>query len=467
MLKMIKYRKAYFDIEKALDNDSYGIVILLGLRKVGKTTILKQLAKNHNGLYLDFRNSTTTEKDYIAALQSEKKLLLLDEIGYLNNFDVYFESLEVDMKSSEKKVVITSSSYTALKQLSTEKLGGGRSYPVVLFPLSFEEYLYFSGRVSNYGEKYEPTEQDVEDFYRLKKVPAGMDFIIDKGYMVSMFLDAEVARANQQFAERGIFLREDQYASVLNILAYTLNRQFRIKAFGDTGIGVQEYGARKAASLELSTSLIFYANEKIKDIDVVDLAVIISHLYTNGYLFVDLKIDENNRETADCIVDELLAVKTKKNLIDIFKKYTFSVISPLLYTRLLVDIEDIVGKIYSNPVLKGRLYELAVKSEAVYKDGFRLLPQSKYFKDSITNKEIDLVTDTLLLEATIEHKSDENSITAHMIDKAFKQNYLIRVLADRSGIWEDCGNYYRIGYPQALFLLSENSIFDLQARRIV
>ena len=267
---MIKYRKAYSDIERALDIDSYGIIILLGLRKVGKTTILKQLAKNHNGLYLDFRNSLDTEKDYISALQSEKALLLLDEIGYLNNFDVYFESLEVDVKQSGKKVVITSSSYTALKQLSTERLGGGRSYPVMLFPLSYEEYLYFSGRISNYGEKYKSTEQDVEDFYRLRNVPVGMDFIIDKGYMVGMFLDTEVARANQQFAERGIFLREEQYLAVLNILAYTLNSQFRIKAFGDTSIGVQEFGARKAASLDLSTSLISYANEKIKDIDVVD-----------------------------------------------------------------------------------------------------------------------------------------------------------------------------------------------------
>jgi len=464
---MIKCRKAYYDIEKALFVDSYAVVILLGLRKVGKTTVLKQLAENHNGLYIDFRNSSATEKDYIAALQNEKTLLLLDEIGYLNNFDVYFESLEVDIKQSGKKVVITSSSYTALKQLSTEKLGGGRSCPVVLFPLSFEEYLYFSGQISGYGEKYKPTEQDVEDFYRLKNVPAGMDFIIDRGYMVGAFLDAEVARANQQFAERGIFLREEQYISVLNILAYTLNRHFRMKAFGDTGAGVQEYGARKAASFDLSTSLIFYANERVKDIDVVDLAVIISHLYTNGYLFVDLKLDEYGKETADCLVDELLAVKTKKNLIDILKKYTFSVISPLLYTRLLVDIEDIVGKLYSNPVLKGRLYELAVKSEAVYKDGFRLLPQSKYYKDSVTNKEIDLVTDLILLEATIEHKSDESSMTAHMIDKAFKQNYLIRVLADRSGVWEDCGTYYRIGYPHTLFMLSGDSIFDLEARRVV
>jgi len=41
---MEKYRKAFYEIEKALSTD-HGVIILFGLRKTGKTTILKQLSE--------------------------------------------------------------------------------------------------------------------------------------------------------------------------------------------------------------------------------------------------------------------------------------------------------------------------------------------------------------------------------------------------------------------------------------
>jgi len=150
-ISMEKYRKAYFKIEKALEAEPYSVIILMGMRKTGKTTILKQLEKNHSGYYIDFKDSIDPERDYIGIFKREEELILLDEVGYLSDFDAHFKSLEVDIKNAGKKVVITSSSYGSLKQLSRENLGGGRSHKVHLFPLSFEEYLYFSGRISGYG----------------------------------------------------------------------------------------------------------------------------------------------------------------------------------------------------------------------------------------------------------------------------------------------------------------------------
>ena len=192
---MIKYRKAYYEIEKALD--IFSIVILLGLRKTGKTEMLKQLAQNRNGHYHDFKASKLSYEGAEELFERDVPLLLLDEIGYLDCFDVFMSSLLEKASKSGKKVVITSSSYGAMKQLGSEYLGGGRSHKVELFPLSFEEYLHFSRDGFSYGDDCEPTEQDIEDFYRLKGVPLGMDFIIDKQYMIDTFTDIDVARGNK------------------------------------------------------------------------------------------------------------------------------------------------------------------------------------------------------------------------------------------------------------------------------
>ena len=93
---MVKYRKAFHEIEEALNVGVFGVIILFGLRKTGKTTILKQLAGKYNGYYVDFRSSRNPGNDYLDIYNREEKLILLDEIGYLPSFDAYFGNLEKD-----------------------------------------------------------------------------------------------------------------------------------------------------------------------------------------------------------------------------------------------------------------------------------------------------------------------------------------------------------------------------------
>jgi len=78
---MEKYRKAYYEIEKAIKDDVYRVVILMGMRKMGKTTILKQLSAKHNGYYIDFSISKNPDQDFLNIFKREEKLILLDEIG--------------------------------------------------------------------------------------------------------------------------------------------------------------------------------------------------------------------------------------------------------------------------------------------------------------------------------------------------------------------------------------------------
>ena len=458
---MEKYRKVFFEIEKALSVDAYSVIILLGLRKTGKTTILKQLAKNHNGCYLDFRDSKDPDADYLDIYERKEKLILLDEIGYLPLFDAYFNNLERDIASVHKKIVITSSSYGSLKQLAAERLGGGRSYPVELFPLSFEEYLYFAGRIERYGDDYEPSENDLQDFYRLKNLPEGMGFIVDREYLLTVFSDAEVARANHQHAARDIFLEDKHYASVLDVLAYTLNTRISLNRFKGMRVGVQELGTN-VKGIPISKSLISLANNIVNkmtndlfpDIGIKDLAHIVSYLYHSGFLFIDLDRNEKGIQSIDNVKHDLALVGSLNDFERVLNTYTLSVISPLLYTRLMIDIEDIAEKLCTGSVF-GELYELTVKSESVYKNGYDRMHRSfKYKADEI---EVDLWQHNLLFEATIRDKGYEE----HSVDKVAIDYPVIRILTCKSKSYKFNGIFYHIWYPIALLMLSNDTIFDL------
>jgi hypothetical protein len=90
-----------------------------------------------------------------------------------------------------------------------------------------------------------------------------------------------------------------------------------------------------------------------------------------------------------------------------------------------------------------------------------LSPHSYYFRDIETDKQVDLVDGDLLFEATVEHKEDTPETAAYMVDKVMKREQMIRVLTDVPGTLADNGTFYRIGYPRALLMLSNRSIYNL------
>ena len=464
---MVKHRKAYYTVEKALNCGALQIVILMGMRKMGKTTILKQLAEKHDGYYLDFKDLKDPVQDYLGIFDRKENLILLDEVGFLPDFDACLRALEHDLSGTGKKVVFTSSSYGALKQLGKESLGGGRSHKVELFPLDFEEYLFFSGRISAYGEDYEPTEQDVQDYYRLEGIHENMRLIVDRRYMEETFNDIETARDNYQHAIRDVFLTEAQHIAVIDILAYSLNEQMGVKRFGKTSVGVQEFGRKKSSGLDLSNALINYANEESKGMEGTELAQIIAYLIYAGFLFVDLTVSEGSRQNADRIVSSLLEVRGRDDLQAILEDYTLSVISPLLYTRLMIDLEGIVGEVYTMKPLSGQLYELAVKSEAVYKDSSYLSHTSYKYTTADTRVDLVMYSSTvrngLLLEASVGYKPSDKQY----IDTIFPTAAFIRVLTDEPGVFEFNDVFYRIGYPKALLMISNGSIFNLETSKVL
>jgi len=219
---MDKYRKVFYEIEKALKNDAYGVIILVGLRKTGKTTILKQLANKYDGYYLDFKDSKDPDTDYLNIYERSEKLILLDEIGYLPSFDAYFGNLEKDIKSVGKKVVITSSSYGTLKQLSSEKLGGGRSKVFKLPPITFVEYLYFTDKIPCYEDYSAAKSEHFKDYLQLKGLLASMTLTFDENYFVNYYEMNTESNLNSSSSKTQNDLQKEDLQNLANLLAYQL-----------------------------------------------------------------------------------------------------------------------------------------------------------------------------------------------------------------------------------------------------
>lgn len=148
--------------------DSKEIIVLTGMRQVGKTSlyrILYQDIQSDNKLFLDLENPIDQkifeEKDYnniihnfkYLGLNIEKKMyVFLDEIQAMPEVVSAIKYLH---DHYDVKFFVTGSSSFYLKNLFPESLAG-RKYAFELFPLDFEEMLIFKnfefGLAGNFTE---------------------------------------------------------------------------------------------------------------------------------------------------------------------------------------------------------------------------------------------------------------------------------------------------------------------------
>lgn len=136
------------------------IIALVGLRRVGKTTLLYHIANSEialgldpkNVLYFSFDNFKDIElseiiKEYEKMfgkdLSSGRYLLLLDEIQKLKNWEEQVKRV-YDRPSANIKIIISGSESLSIQKRYKESLAG-RVYEFRVKPLSFKEFLSFTG----------------------------------------------------------------------------------------------------------------------------------------------------------------------------------------------------------------------------------------------------------------------------------------------------------------------------------
>ena len=126
------------------------ITVITGLRRVGKSTLLSQIADKYfkNNYYLvnfeDERLLNFGVKDFdllhetLISLYGEKKIFLFDEIQNVPQWERFVRRLH----DQGYKFVVTGSNASLLSQELGTRLTG-RSFRVEVFPFSFREFLQF------------------------------------------------------------------------------------------------------------------------------------------------------------------------------------------------------------------------------------------------------------------------------------------------------------------------------------
>jgi predicted AAA+ superfamily ATPase len=135
------------------------VVALVGIRRAGKSFLMRQLAKklakaedNRNILMVNFEDERFTHLDtkllnqiyetYLEVLKPEKKpFIFLDEVHRVDGWEKWVRR----MHELNKARLIISGSSAKLLQGELATLLTGRHLDLVVFPLSFKEFLLFKG----------------------------------------------------------------------------------------------------------------------------------------------------------------------------------------------------------------------------------------------------------------------------------------------------------------------------------
>ena len=126
------------------------VIILTGIRRCGKSTILRQIMKQkENFCYVNFEDerflnfkAQDFEKlnEVLIEIYNNPKIYFFDEIQNIEKFETFVRRLQ----DEGKKIIITGSNASLLSKEFGTRLTG-RYKPFEIFPFSFSEYLKFKG----------------------------------------------------------------------------------------------------------------------------------------------------------------------------------------------------------------------------------------------------------------------------------------------------------------------------------
>jgi len=217
ILEATYQRRVYFASFKtlALDFDVRRATILLGPRRVGKTVIIKQLVHEaiQQGIHpksilyasidAPIYSGISLERflDFMPKDSNGKRVVLFDEIQYLPNWEVHMKDL-VD-NHSDIKFIATGSAAAALRLKSRES-GAGRFSEFMLPPLTFYEFLMFTGKDDDLIER---TDEKRHVRYRAKNIDllneSFIDYLNFGGYPEAV-LNETIRRNAEQFIRSDI-----------------------------------------------------------------------------------------------------------------------------------------------------------------------------------------------------------------------------------------------------------------------
>ncbi len=207
-------RRVYFEpfSRLALNFKVKRAAILMGPRRVGKTVMIRQLAEEAlrqgvpgaNILYASIDTplySNLPLSFFVEAVppasRGEQCLIMFDEIQYLKDWQIHLKDL-VDTYPNVR--FVASGSAAAALKLRSQESGAGRFSDFILPPLTFSEYVEFTGNGKLVGQ--EPRKiAETSDIHALNKI--FIDYLNYGGYPEAVFND-EVRKNPDRFIRSDI-----------------------------------------------------------------------------------------------------------------------------------------------------------------------------------------------------------------------------------------------------------------------
>ena len=176
------YRNKLQDL--LLFKDKHFIKVITGVRRCGKSTLLKlydkelKRDKNNNIIYINFEEykyQYTTDRELYDMLKRQiksknKNYLLLDEIQRINKWELVINSLFAEYETKIDIYITGSNAYLLSSELSTYL--SGRYVEIKLLPLSFEEFITFN--------KLEISNSNFEKYINYGGMPSLLNFYTKK-----------------------------------------------------------------------------------------------------------------------------------------------------------------------------------------------------------------------------------------------------------------------------------------------
>lgn len=137
-------REIFLQVEFNIKNNF--VIIISGIRRCGKSTLISQMRKKHQGYYLNFDDERLINfkvedfqslEELFIELYGEKRIFYFDEIQNIPMWERFVRRLH----DEGKKVIITGSNASMLsRELGTHLTG--RHIMLSMFPFSFKEFLH-------------------------------------------------------------------------------------------------------------------------------------------------------------------------------------------------------------------------------------------------------------------------------------------------------------------------------------
>ena len=479
----LKERLIVQQLRDFIDNDKdYTVALVAGIRRIGKTTALRQLESRYNGaVYIDC--TVSGDESIQAAISNpDTKLLLLDEITLLDDFECTAQHI-YDMTAGHGrtvKVIMSGSSAAHIVRLRESKLGGGRARLFRLPPIMFIEYLYMTGKIPSYTDYSAVINADFADYLLLKDLESNLRVHFDGTYFNNFYTDTQTANEASSLTSSLVELSDGDLQAMADLVAYKLSEDRSYAKTVAPKVGTREYRslekqgfALDKSSIDLSDTFVTISVDHLTGVTASDKGRILAFLLWAGIANVEFtKTDEITQlQAIHNVLGALRNARSDDDLKSIFKQVSICFTSPLFYTRLGRDIfnrmrvQGITEEDLATGSLLGMMLETYVRGGFTGRDEINTI-QTSVKLNYVDIGEVDIYCKygRMLCEVTIGHKELEDV----RLGEYFKDIPHIRVLTTENESVEPKGGmgYYRIPYAKFCCMLDTGDVFKLIATTV-